>query len=118
MQPNGEGIFGSRPWNISSEGPSELKPKARFDEPALAWSAADFRFTQKGDAVYAYQMRWPEGEGATIRAFASGQVSPVAQVALLGYGNLAFEQNEQGLQIALPNWKPVEGPHAFKIMLS
>ncbi len=92
MGPNGAGVFGSRPWKIASEGPSLLKPTTRYDEPALAWSAADFRFTQKGEVVYAYQMRWPEDGQTVIRSFASGQVPPVARVDLLGYGNVAFEQ--------------------------
>jgi alpha-L-fucosidase len=118
MQPNGEGIFGSRPWTIASEGASEVKPTSRYDEPEVAWSAADFRFTQKGDAVYAYQMRWPESAQTTIRALASGQVAPVARVDLLGYGEVGFAQDEQGLQISLPDWKPNEGPHGFKVVLS
>jgi hypothetical protein len=62
-------------------------------------------------------MRWPEGGQTTIRALASGQVSRVARVNLLGYGSVAFEQHDEGLQIALPQWKPAEGPHGFAVVL-
>ncbi len=117
MGPNGDGIFGSSPWKIASEGPSLVKAAKRFDEPALAWSAADFRFTQKGEKVYAYQMRWPEAGQTTIRSFASGETPRVAQVELLGYGPVGFEQTGESLNIALPQWKPLEGPLGFAIVL-
>jgi alpha-L-fucosidase len=47
MTHNGEGIFGSRPWDVAGEGPSSAEAGA-FKEAAVKWSPADFRFTRKG----------------------------------------------------------------------
>ncbi len=115
MLPNGEGIFGSRPWKIAGEGPASATAGA-FKEAAVDWSAADFRFTRAGDRLYAYQMRWPQDGRATIRALAAGQDRRVVGVRLLGHGDLAFEQTEEALYITLPAQRLGEGPHGFAIV--
>ncbi len=115
IAPNGEGIFGSRPWQVAGEGPSAVKATARFEEPVVAWSPAVFRFTQKGDTLYAYQMRRPEDGQTVIRSLASGQAWSVAGVRLLGHGDVSFEQTAEGLRITLPRVETVEGPHGFAI---
>lgn len=122
MEHNAEGIFGSRPWTVAAEGALVAEAGA-FKEAAVAWTAADFRFTHKGDTVYAYQMRWPEEGRTVIRALASNQARRVVGVRLLGYGdltsNLTYEQTTEGLQITLPQGatpvNTVEGPHGFAI---
>ncbi|GAC1384519.1 MAG: alpha-L-fucosidase [Herpetosiphon sp.] len=115
MEPNGEGIFGSRPWHTAGEGPSVVKATHRFDESAVTWSTEDFRFMQKGNKVYAYQMRWPDDERAVIRSLAAGRSKQVTNVHLLGHGDITFEQTAEGLQLLLPAFHPGEGPHGFAI---
>jgi alpha-L-fucosidase len=122
MKHNGEGIFDSRPWTMAAEG-AQVADAGAFKETAVDWTAADFRFTHKDETLYAYQMRWPQGEQSVIRALASGQTERVVAVRLLGYGELSFEQNAAGLQISLPQElspracevSKVEGPHCFAI---
>ncbi|HJQ29037.1 MAG TPA: alpha-L-fucosidase [Rubrobacter sp.] len=114
MRPNGEGIFGSRPWEISGEGPSSAEGGA-FKEAAIAWTAEDFRFTSRGETLYAYQMRPPEDGRSIIRALASGKTPRVVGVRLLGHGRVPFEQTAEGLRITLPQFTPSDGPHGFAI---
>ena len=115
MPSNGEGIFGSRPWEVSGEGPSSAKAGA-FQEGAVEWSPEDFRFTRKGDTLYAYQMRCPEGcQAAIIRSLASGKARRVAAVRLLGQGSVPFQQTGDCLTITLPALPPSDGPHGFAI---
>ena len=114
MPANGEGIFGTRPWQVSGEGAASAAGGA-FKEEAVSWTAEDFRFTQKGDTVYAYQMRWPEAQPALIRSFASGKSRPVRQVRLLGHGPVQFEQTAEGLSVSLPPVAPTDGPHGLAI---
>lgn len=116
MKPNGEGIFGSRPWEVAGEGASAAQGGA-FNEAAVAWSDTDFRFTRKGDTLYAYQMRWPESGRSVLHTLASGKARRVAGVRLLGYGDVAFAQTADGLTLTLPEWTPVVGPHGFAIAL-
>ncbi|MEK6794145.1 MAG: alpha-L-fucosidase [Spirochaetota bacterium] len=106
---NGEGIFGTRPWKKAAEGPSRFVQKATFEEKPVEWTSADFRFTQKDAAVYAFQMKCPEDRGAYIRSLgrAAGKVK---SVAVLGSSEaITFRQLEDCLFVQLP--KEMTCPH-------
>jgi alpha-L-fucosidase len=108
MRVNGEGIFGTRPWKVYGEGPSQVVIQ-HFQEDAVPWTIEDFRFTQKAGQVYAFQMKWPEGGKTVIRNLALESVPAVKSVAVLGYdGPVTFEQTWRGLAIDLPEEKPGE----------
>jgi len=62
---NGEAIYGTRPWTIFGEGPTDVAP-GHFQEAKIgAFTGQDIRFTQKGGHLYAIVMAWP-GETAVI----------------------------------------------------
>jgi alpha-L-fucosidase len=99
---NGEGIYGTRPWMVAGEGPS-MPSHGAFKEDKVGWSVEDFRFTTKGDTVYAFQMKYPEGGAAAIRSLGKASGRAVRSVRMLGYGgDVAWEQAEQALVIRLP----------------
>jgi alpha-L-fucosidase len=58
---NGEGIYGSRPWKIYGERPTEetVVKSSNFNEDKLKYSAQDIRFTTKGNDLYAYCLGEP-----------------------------------------------------------
>jgi alpha-L-fucosidase len=88
----------------------------RFKEDAVPWTIEDFRFTQKDGAVYAFQMKWPEGGKTVIRSLALEAVPAVSSVAVLGYNGLVrFEQTRRGLAIDLPEEKPVDYVPCYRI---
>ena len=117
---NGEAIYGTRPWELFGEGPTEVTEGAFTDTKRAPFTAADFRFTTKGDALYAICLAWP-GETATIHALRAG--SPlldrrVVEVALLGApGALAWSVEANGLKIRMPATKPCDHAYTFKIRL-
>ena len=120
---NGEGIFGTRPWYVSQEGDTIVQPKYRFDEPEVEYTPGDYRFTQKGNCLYAFQLGWPENGIALIKSFSAGGGGPILRlmhiekVELLGYdGKIDFELTREGLLLTgLPEKRPVEYAHCFKI---
>jgi alpha-L-fucosidase len=67
LKVNGEAIYGTTPWLIASEGPTNLgKPDALgFNESNVVYTGEDVRFTVKGDNLYATFLAWP-GEEAII----------------------------------------------------
>jgi alpha-L-fucosidase len=83
----------------------------------VPWTAADFRFTAKGDAVYAFQMQWPENRKAVIRSLAQGSVGQVTNVTLLGAGPVKFAQTDEGLTIDLPERQPSEYVQCLRVMI-
>jgi alpha-L-fucosidase len=112
MAANGEGIYDTRPWSVFGEGPVMMEAAAPmsgagFNEgKSKPFSAADIRFTAKGDAVYAFVMGKPEARNVSIKSMRSGGphlARRVSRVELLGSGQkLAFQQTAEGLQVSLP----------------
>ena len=121
MDVNSEGIFATRPWKIHGEGPSTTAPPPRaYGPPGPAYTAEDIRFTQKGDALYAFVGAWPESRVATIKSLAA--ISPqvtgakVTNISLLGYGGkLTWTQDAQGLSVRLPDTPPSKEAVTLKI---
>ncbi len=70
---NGEAIYGTTPWFVAGEGPTNLGSIERqgFNESDVVYTPKDIRFTVKGDDLYATFLDWPGGDKAiinTIRA--------------------------------------------------
>ena len=86
------------------------------------FTAADVRFTARGDVLYAILMDWPGTDGVNLRAL--GKASPqladgrrITSVALLGgAAPLEWSQDEQGLKATLPGKAPCAGPVVLKIV--
>jgi alpha-L-fucosidase len=101
LEVNGDAIYSTRPWTTPGEGTA----------------APRYRFTTKGDALYAIALDWPGAE-ATITSLATGAtgVDKVARVELLGHpGNLEFAQGADGLKVKMPGDKPCDYAFALKI---
>ena len=103
---NGAGIYGSRPWRIAHEGPTQQASGMFADQTPPAWTAADWRFTTKDGALYCFCLA-PAGTRelvcASLAAFDgthqpvfNGTVSAVEQ---LGAGPVAFRREPDGLHI-------------------
>ena len=121
IAPNGEAIFGTRPWAVYGEGPASTAPARRgMGSDVRAYNAQDVRFTKKGDIVYAFLMGWPAGEKATITSLAAGSENfpkEIARVELLGSGNIPFTRDASGLAVTMPKQKPNDyNAYALKIM--
>jgi len=102
MAHGGEAIFGSRPWRIYGEGPTELIAGMQNEEKAKPFTAQDIRFTTNKGALYALFLGRPAGS-TTIRSLARGRIEgQISQVTLLGGGPLAFRQDGAGLHVDMP----------------
>lgn len=116
---NGEAIYGSRPWVVFGEGPTEVVAGTFADTKRKEFTGQDFRFTTKGDTLYAIALDWPGDEAVvTSLAPAAGLAGgKVTEVTLLGHaGQLAFTQDARGLVVKLPTKKPCE--HAFVLKIA
>ena len=121
MSVNSGAIHGSRPWKIYGEGPGtgEAASGTTFNEEKRKdLSAADVRFTTKGDTLYAFVMGWPEFQ-TVIRPLATGtalRVGKIQNVELLGYdGKLDWSQDGSGLKVMMPAQKPCDYAIALKV---
>lgn len=117
MDVNGEAIYGTRPWKMFGEGPTVV-PAGHFRELKKPFTAADVRFTTKGDVLYAIVLDWP-GKSATvaIKSVSDKQDSrKISKITLLGHdGALQWSRDEAALRIRMPSEKPCENAYSFKI---
>lgn len=125
MKSNGESIFATRPWQIFGEGPAQesaavLTAQGFNESGGKPFSSQDYRFTTKGNSLYAIALGWPENGKALIKSLSKGnplRPEPISCVELLGQGNLNFEQKPEGLEVILPNNKP-ELIYAYSLKIS
>jgi alpha-L-fucosidase len=116
---NGEAIYGTRPWKIYGEGPTKVAAGSFHDTDTAGYSAEDFRFTTKGNTLYAIELGWPAGAEAVIHSLGSSATSTqkIGSVMLLGTdAKLAFEQKADGLHIQLPAQSPGKYAYVFRIL--
>jgi alpha-L-fucosidase len=101
---NGEAIYGTRPWRIYGEGPTKVAAGSFHDTDTTHYTAEDFRFTTKGDVLYAIGFAWPTNGQAVIHSLAvTAGAEPVESVSLLGTdAKISFDQRSDGLHLQLP----------------
>jgi alpha-L-fucosidase len=143
---NGEAVYGTHNWTTDGEGFTPLPPRGAAARAASAAAAAAaeegpkavaavipapatapsedqskkavvYRFTVKGDNLYAIAQSWP-GDTAVITSLAIGKSleGKITSVTLLGSpGTLKFTQDEQGLKVKLPAQRPCDYAYSLKI---
>ncbi len=115
---NGEAIYGTRPWRIYGEGPTKVAAGSFHDTDTANYTPEDFRFTAKGDVLFAIGLAWPASGEAVIRSLATTAGSEAVQdVLLLGSDRkMQFEQRADGLHVQLPEQPP--GRYAYVLRVS
>ena len=103
---NGEAVYGTRPFAVSGEGPTEVRDSFLSDARRADFTERDIRFTTRADLVYAAALRWPADGTLLIKTLAEGSPQlpgPIASVELLGRRDpLPFDRRADGLAIELP----------------
>jgi alpha-L-fucosidase len=125
MDRNDEGIYASRPWRVFGEGSSApaagngVGGGGRRGGPPPSYTAQDFRFMQKGGALYAFVMDWPADGKLVIKSLADGSATApgkVERVEIIGVSEpLNFTRDANGLNVTLPAEKIGNYVYGFKI---
>ncbi len=114
---NGEAIYGTRAWRIYGEGPTKVAAGSFHDTDTANYKPEDFRFTTKGDVLYAIGLAWPTNGEVVIHSLAQTVGSEgVRSVALLGSDTkLQFNQRVDGLYVKLPAQAPAKYAYVIGI---
>jgi len=111
---NGEAIYGTRPWKVFGEGPTKVVGGSFKDAAGGPFTAADIRFTTRGDTLYAIALGWPQDSWLKIRSLSG--LDGIKTVELLGSRHrLKWERAHDGLRVQLPADKPCDYAFALKI---
>ena len=100
LRVNGEAIYGTRPWTLFGEGPTQVVEGSFADTKRKPFTAEDVRFTTKGDTLYATVLDWPADGRILIKALAKGAANTrtVTSVELLGASSaVTWSQDADGL---------------------
>jgi alpha-L-fucosidase len=114
---NGEAVYGTRPWRVYGEGPTKVAAGSFHDTETTNYKPEDFRFTTKGDVLYAIGLAWPSNGAASIHSLAlTAGSSRVRSVTLLGNDSeLKFDQRVDGLHLQLPAQAPAKYAYAVRV---
>jgi len=121
LKVNGEAIYATTPWKTFGEGPTQITAGAFHDTDTKPYTAEDFRFTQKGSAVYAIGMACPKDGRAKLAIHSlgwahEGAAVPVKSVELVGSNEkLEWAQGAQALEVTLPAHVACEYAYALRI---
>lgn len=119
---NGEAIYGTRPWKVYGEGPTQVSTGHHTEHENVDSVAADIRFTTKGDALYAISLGWPEDGVFKIESLAEGNPHDSRSIAsvefLSGESDIKWQQTDAALVIQTDGKRPCDAAYAFRIKFS
>lgn len=125
LRMNGEAIYGTSPWLVAAEGPTQLKKGGSFNEDnSLSYTPQDIRFTYKNDTLYATVLAWP-GEYARITSLVpKGQTwaglypSEIKSIRMLGSSEpIQWKFTKEALVLTTPKVKPCNDAFVYRIDL-
>ncbi|MCX6308423.1 MAG: alpha-L-fucosidase [Bacteroidia bacterium] len=107
LKVNGDGVYGTHAWIKDAESVTNADGK----------SVQAYRFTKKGDNLYAFLMVAPS-KSATIQSLSTESIGKVNEVRLLGYDKkLTFEQSAKELTVQFPDELKIEALSTLKVVL-
>jgi len=115
---NGEAIYGTTPWRYDGEGPTKMLNSGNFSENEnLRYTAADIRYTAKGDTIYAHCLAWPENGTYVLERIKSELYDgEIAGITLLGSGEpLPWRVGANGVEVTVGSQKPCDYAYVLKI---
>lgn len=118
LKVNGDAIYGTRPWTTFGEGPTSVKAGSFHDTEVVPYTPEDFRFTTKGETLYALEMAWPSNREAVIKSLARGVAGSrvVSGVKLLSSKSaVEFTQKTDGLHLRVPAEAPGKYAYVYQI---
>jgi len=119
LQLNGEAIYGSRPWKIFGEGPTQIPQGHLADLKLKGFCAKDVRYTQDGKHLYAIVLDWPENNEVAIQSLHMQMrigTAGIKSITMLGSdAELTWSRTEQGLTVRVPEKKVGDFAYVLKI---
>ena len=101
---NGEGIYATRPWKMSGEGPTKALGGKFTEGKVQKYTGQDIRFTQSKDGkmLYAFTLALPTDNKIVIKSLAA-TAGKISAVSLFGCADkVQWSQTDAGLTISLP----------------
>ena len=107
LKVNGAAIYGSKPWKVAKEGPTDIKIKGtthrRNSEILFNFEPNDFWFTTVGDKIYVIALASSDKGFVKIKSLAKTKIQEIKRLEDNQIVN--WEKHEDGIQVSLPDLK-------------
>ena len=111
---HGQAIYGTRPWVVGAEGPSEQRSGYFTDSSAPPYTSADIRFIYRngieGEFIYATALDWPDDGELLVTSLgrrAAPSTGRIEKVDVLGHrGEVEWSLDQDGVRVHLPEQRP------------
>jgi alpha-L-fucosidase len=115
LETNGEAIYGTRPWKIFGEGPTE-SASGSFADQKIPFTAKDIRFTAKAGMLYVITLGIP-AENIVVKALAAKAGNgTIASIELTGSNEkVLWIQQDAGLIIKPAKTYPSEHAAVYRV---
>lgn len=122
---NGEAIYGTSPWLVAAEGPTQLKKSGAFNEDnTMQYTPQDIRFTCKDEYLYATVLAWPGDRAFITSLVPKGEdwtglyPSEIQSIKMLGSDEpIQWEFTKEALVLTTPKVKPCNDAFVYRITL-
>ncbi|HVM88757.1 MAG TPA: alpha-L-fucosidase [Puia sp.] len=115
---NGEAIYGTRPWKIFGEGPTQNVGGSFIDDKVKDFTAKDIRFTAKGDTLYAITLAVPKEDILIQSLSLKTAAANISRVELIGSSErVSWSQKADGLKIKISKNYPSDYAVAYRIFI-
>ncbi|MBX3066592.1 MAG: alpha-L-fucosidase [Anaerolineae bacterium] len=115
---NGEAIYGSRPFTVYGEGPTQVAAGGFSDSKRPEFTGSDVRFSTNGGHIYAILLGYPPNGEIAIQALGTQRSLPSAiqRIDLLGSSTpVQWTQTADALKVTLP---PSSGAPAYTLKIT
>mgnify|MGYP001192501368 FL=1 len=117
LEVNGKAIFDTQTWDQYGEGPTKMNVSGPFSDnkDKIKYTAKDFRFTTKGNKLFAISLGWPN-KNFKIQSMDKLYEGEILDVKLIGSKEkIEWKLSNEGLHITRPNRKPCDHAYCFEI---
>lgn len=112
---NGEAIYGTRPWKVFGEGPTQIAGGSFSDAKDKPFTAEDIRYTTRGEILYAIALDKPV-HPLNMKQLALGKANKIKSIELLGSMQaVKWMQTPEGLIIQPAGSYPGDHAVVYKI---
>ena len=122
LRANGDAIYGTRPFVTYGEGPKRIASSehgGHFTQMSGDYNADNWRFTTKGNTIYAIQLGWGGSEvDVTIKSLSKGKLgnTTITNVSVLtSPEKIEWNVSDEGLALKTPFHAPNKTAIVFKI---
>ena len=117
LRVNCEAIYGSRPWLVYGEGPTQVPGTGKLGTDRQDFTWRDVRCTRQGGNLYPIPLGRPAGK-LLLRSLMKGMPylsGPVRNAQLLGSdAPVEWSQHANGLSVSLPQNAPEEAAYVLR----